>query len=208
MTVGVYRQQTLQPDRRSVLRFLRIRAAQADPATEALIDAALAALAQGDYRVCSCELPLSRDEDTLCFGGLWQTRSRALWRHLENCDRAVVFCATLGAAADRMLLASRLSPARAVVFDAAAGAAIEQLCDDFCRTLPQPQRPRFSPGYGDLPLTEQRPLLELLQAQRHLGVTLTDSLLMTPTKSVTAIVGLIGENYGSFGTTEDGFPVL
>ncbi|MBR3258643.1 MAG: vitamin B12 dependent methionine synthase, partial [Eggerthellaceae bacterium] len=46
------------------------------------------------------------------------------------------------------------------------------------------------PGYGDLPLEVQPDLLGLLDASRRLGITLSDSLLMSPTKSVTAIVGL------------------
>ena len=52
------------------------------------------------------------------------------------------------------------------------------------------QRPRFSPGYGDLPLEVQRTLFSLLEPMRHIGLSLTDSLLMSPTKSVTAFVGL------------------
>ena len=51
-------------------------------------------------------------------------------------------------------------------------------------------RPRFSPGYGDFPLECQPGLFRLLGVQRNIGVTLTDSLLMLPTKSVTAVIGL------------------
>ena len=51
-------------------------------------------------------------------------------------------------------------------------------------------RPRFSPGYGDLPLDVQSPLLALTDATRRLGVTLSESNLMNPLKSVTAVIGL------------------
>lgn len=50
-------------------------------------------------------------------------------------------------------------------------------------------RARFSPGYGDFPLAAQRPLLDALDASRRAGISLTDTLLMTPSKSVSAIVG-------------------
>ena len=49
---------------------------------------------------------------------------------------------------------------------------------------------RYSPGYGDLPLTLQPRLLALLDAERKIGLTLTDTCLMTPRKSVTALFGL------------------
>ena len=49
---------------------------------------------------------------------------------------------------------------------------------------------RFSPGYGDLPLDVQSPLLALTDATRRLGVTLSESNLMNPLKSVTAVIGL------------------
>ena len=103
----------------------------------------------------------------------------------------MLFCGTLGPNVDRAIRKHRLHPSLALVWDAVGTAAIEQLCDDFCSHLPKPQRPRFSPGYGDLPLETQGPLLQLLEAERLLGVGLTDSLLMTPTKSVTAFVGLL-----------------
>ena len=51
-------------------------------------------------------------------------------------------------------------------------------------------RHRFSPGYGDLPLSVQPAFLAALDATRRLGITLTSSFLMVPTKSVTAFVGV------------------
>ena len=48
-------------------------------------------------------------------------------------------------------------------------------------------RPRRSPGYGDIPLEMSREILEKLDATKRLGVSLTDSLLLVPSKSVTAI---------------------
>ena len=50
-------------------------------------------------------------------------------------------------------------------------------------------RMRYSPGYGDLPLEAQRPLLAALDAARQAGITLSSALLMMPSKSVSAIIG-------------------
>ena len=55
-------------------------------------------------------------------------------------------------------------------------------------------RPRFSPGYGDFSLEHQREFFRILEVQKKIGVTLTESLLMMPSKSVTAVIGLSEEN--------------
>jgi cobalamin-dependent methionine synthase I len=75
---------------------------------------------------------------------------------------------------------------------------IEALCDALCAEWKEDYasrgfvlRPRFSAGYGDLPLTLQNDIFESLQCSKHIGLTLCDSLLMSPTKSVTAIVGVM-----------------
>ena len=109
-------------------------------------------------------------------------------KHLAGCRRCAVFCATAGAGFDRKIQAQRLRPSLQTIWDAAGTAAIEAFCDALCDTL-GPGPSRFSPGYGDLPLHCQRELLELLGAA-SIGVGLTESLLMTPTKSVSAIRGL------------------
>lgn len=140
-------------------------------------------------RVCYLTLPLQIDAPELRFSDALALRSESLCRCLAGCGAAVLFCATAGAGIDRRIAASRLRPARQAIWDAAGAAAVEALCDDFCASL-GPARERFSPGYGDLPLESQSELLRLLDARRLLGVGLTDALLMTPSKSVTAIVGL------------------
>ena len=53
--------------------------------------------------------------------------------------------------------------------------------------------PGFSPGYGDLPLDLQREIFAALDCPKRIGVSLNESLLMSPSKSVSAIIGLGGE---------------
>ena len=48
-------------------------------------------------------------------------------------------------------------------------------------------RPRRSPGYGDLPLSLSRKIISELDATKKIGVSITDSDLLVPSKSVTAI---------------------
>ena len=116
--------------------------------------------------------------------------------HLSGCDRAAAFCATLGADVDTLIRrAERLDMARALTLDCCASAAVEEVCDRIEAEL-QSKFPgcsfpfRYSPGYGDLPLEVQGPLLELLDAPRQAGLCATASHLLTPRKSVTAILGV------------------
>lgn len=115
---------------------------------------------------------------------------------LNGCVGAVVLAATVSAEADRLIRRLSVSDmAAAVVVDALCSAAIEQVCDkaeiEIFGDMPKEQRTyRFSPGYGDLPIELQANLLNYLNAQRRIGLSCTDSYLLTPTKSVTAIIGV------------------
>ena len=115
---------------------------------------------------------------------------------LSDCDRAVLLCCTLGAEFEALLRREQARDmARAAILDACGSALVEAGCDAAEQEIAQrfPQHfltDRFSPGYGDLPLTLQPPLCTALDTRRRLGVHVTDSLLLNPAKSVTAILGL------------------
>ncbi len=116
--------------------------------------------------------------------------------HLSGCGRAAIFCATLGAEADALIRrAEWLDMGRALTLDCCASAAVEEACGQIEGEL-QGKFPgcsfpfRYSPGYGDLPLEVQGPLLDLLDAPRRAGLCATASHLLTPRKSVTAILGV------------------
>lgn len=116
--------------------------------------------------------------------------------HLLGCDRVILLAATLGAEVEALLRRTQVtSMADAVTLDACASAAIENVCDNLCADIAAELAPlyltdRFSPGYGDLPLSQQGELFRVLDVTRRIGVTLTDSGLMLPQKSVTAILGV------------------
>ncbi|MDY4975824.1 MAG: Vitamin B12 dependent methionine synthase activation subunit [Clostridia bacterium] len=146
-------------------------------------------------RYCYVKLPVSfSSPDRFCLGSLWIT-SRALGKNLRECGQAYLFAATIGSGADRLIAKLGVSsPARQFITDAAASAMTEGLCDRVNALLVQKAgaecRPRFSPGFGDFPLDYQPELLRLTDASRQIGVTLTNTLFLTPSKSVTAIIGV------------------
>ena len=175
---------------------MRYLGASSDPATEALVRDAAAELEQAvQPRFVWRALPVSHTAGGVSLGGVLLPGTLAE-RMLREAEQAVILVCTLGAGFETLLRAAEARDmARAVALDACGSAFVETGCDAAERALSErfPGRfltDRFSPGYGDLPLSVQPELLALTDAQRRLGVSLTGSLLMVPSKSVTAIVGV------------------
>ena len=117
--------------------------------------------------------------------------------HLDGCHAAYLVCGTIGAPFDAFQRKESVaSGANALIVQAIGAAMIEEWMDETGREICRELEPgetlisRYSPGYGDFPLSAQRTLLELLDAPRNVGVSLTDTLLMVPSKSVSAIIGV------------------
>ena len=122
----------------------------------------------------------------------------AIASHLQGAQKVCLLAATLGPAVDNTLRRLSYTDVTAsVIFDAAATALIEAYCDQIESEAKAESIAegfsgnfRFSPGYGDLPLELQPVLLRVLQAEKALGLTCSPSLMLTPSKSVTAVWGL------------------
>jgi cobalamin-dependent methionine synthase I len=139
-------------------------------------------------------LPVNISGNTIDFGA-FKVNSEKLTINLKNCESAIIFGATLGTDIDRIIMKyGKLSPTKALFFQAIGATMIEALCDEFCNEIKNDLnvnlKPRFSPGYGDLDLSCQKSIFKLLNCSKNIGLTLNDSLLMSPTKSVTAFVGI------------------
>ena len=141
-------------------------------------------------------LQLTADEEILFADR--KIKSHNLSVNLKNCHSVVLFAATLGPAVDKLIQkTSRINAAKAVMLQAAGAMYIEKYCNllqDFFREeegkTGNELKPRFSPGFGDVPLEVQKTFFELLQCQKNLALTLNDSLIMSPEKSVTAFIGI------------------
>lgn len=124
--------------------------------------------------------------------------SHYLGLNLQDCNSIYLFAATLGPAVDKAIQkASRINAAKAVMLQASGAMFIEKYCDCLMEFLSEAESkernilcPRFSPGYGDIPLEMQKTFFELLQCQKNLALTLNNSLIMSPEKSVTAFIGI------------------
>jgi len=177
-------------DRGEILRYM---GSTDTPDVSALLNDCLAeTLDVLSYRSCWLELPIIRDGDILDLT-FTRTSSKALAKNLHGCDRFVLFAATIGIGIDRLIMRyGKISPAKAFCIQAIGAERIESLCDMINNGVSQKYntRPRFSPGYGDLPLSVQNDIFRILDCSRKIGLSLCESGLMSPTKSVTAIIGI------------------
>lgn len=197
-TVNLKECSDIYPNKKEILRYMGCR--DTSETLEALITSCISECADVfRYGVCYAETPVRTHGDNIEFGGIG-TVSHSLAKNLSGCNGAVIFGATVGLDIDRLIAKyGRISPSRAVALQALGAERVETLCDCFCQKLEHRfgrLRPRFSPGYGDLPLSFQKDIFLLLDCPRRIGLTLNDSLLMSPSKSVTAIVGF-EENGGA-----------
>lgn len=125
-----------------------------------------------------------------------EIESESLRKNLDGCTSALIFAATSGSAVDRLIVKqAKISAAYGTITDSIASSGIEVFCDLINDEMSEGAalKPRYSPGYGDVSLSCQSEILSFLDAYRKIGLTLTETYLMTPIKSVTAIVGILEE---------------
>jgi hypothetical protein len=199
---------------KEVLRYLGYRGAEADERVSSLI-AEMAelfsanAIPKSVYGVWDCQI----DSSTTAFGGV-TIKSKNLARYLSDCRQIVLLAATLGTQADTLI--RRLSiqdMEKAVIAQALCAAMLEAYCDSITEKIASqnlracaPPREsllqeiplgiypttRFSPGYGNFDITYQKEILNLLNCSR-IGISMTDGYMLTPSKSVTAVIGFSKE---------------
>ena len=210
----------LNPERREILRYLGYKGAAPDEEVLREIDICVRDLKEAvtprfvyeRFALSREQMPSSENghpeghpeglpeelpEEQLCFAGIRVT-SKDLSVNLRDCCGIYLMAVTLGPGPDRLVRRASVSRmSRAVIYQAAAAAITEVWCDRINDRIQQEAekdglytRPRFSPGYGDLPLSLQKEISRILNMPKEIGVSLTDTMLMTPSKSVTALIGV------------------
>lgn len=193
---------TYQVDRVQVRRYLGYQAGQtqdskqADQLLEQMITAVGRVVHPQGLSETFCLGAESSKSRSVMGTGLVLTASDLL-RLLQGCSRISLLMVTLGPDVDRLIddLLEQGRYAAAAIADAIGSDAAEQVIEQLNQQLKQTAlteqarlTPRFSPGYGDVPLSLQPDLTRLLQAQL-IGVSLTASCLLVPRKSITALIG-------------------
>ena len=174
-------------DRAEALRYMGGHGVNPDDITKALMDKAEEEI----LKICRpvytfTEIP----KDSPALGG------EDIRKVIEKSEKVVLIAATLGIYVDKLIRKWQITDmAQAVVIDSMASVAIEQFMDKIELELSKRYSGyyftnRFSPGYGDYPLEKQKEIIKLLNTEKKLGLNLTESLMLNPTKSVTAVIGM------------------
>lgn len=183
-------------NRKEILRYAGVKAETAE--TAGLVDECLKEAADCfSYQVAYAEFEILPSEKGLGTE-LFQTDSSLLKAKLDGCHSLIAFVATVGLGIDRLIAKyAVLSPAKALIFQAIGAERIESLCDVFCEEIRANKedegefaKQRLSPGYGDFSIGVQAEIFRALAPQKRIGVTLGKTLLMSPSKSVSAIIGI------------------
>ncbi len=122
----------------------------------------------------------------------------AIQKHLAGCGECILMGVSLGKQTDMLVRSVQaLDMARAVLIDAAASVLIDQYADFIEEGIRQDLQKealfltgRFSPGYGDFPLSVQNDILWLISAEKQIGIGQTKDGMLIPAKSITAVMGI------------------
>ncbi len=171
-------------DKKEILRYMGCKTP--DDEILSLVDECLSeVLPTLAYAVSYAVFPLKNKGDI---------SSEGLLKHLCKSDEIIIFAATIGFSVDRFISRySKISPTKAVIFQAIGTERIEALCDEFCDEMKKKYgfiTTRFSPGYSDWDIKDQKIIISVTEATKNLGICLNDSFLMSPSKSVTAVIGI------------------
>lgn len=187
---------------KEAIRYLGYGRHAVDEHTLALVESCFEELSQAAcgrivYRIFDLEF---QKNGRIELGNL-DIESRNLNKNLAGCEKAVLLGATLGPKVDMLLRKYSIGDmARVVTLQACAAAMLEEYLDDWQLNLEQEMqkegyylRPRFSPGYGDFSIEHQDMILRMLDTAKKIGLTLTGGNMLSPSKSVTAVIGLSKE---------------
>ena len=149
------------------------------------------------YKVCYVETEIKVDNDKIDFG-FNTVKSSSLANRLKGLQNAIVFVATVGLGIDRLINKyGKISPLKSLIFQSIGAERVESLIEVFVNELSENYiksnkalTSRFSAGYGDFSLSFQKDIFEVLNVNKNIGVTLNESLIMSPSKSVTAVIGV------------------
>jgi hypothetical protein len=139
-----------------------------------------------------------KNEEVFLLGSTLVLKDTDITNHLIGSKKCLIMAATLGIKVDsKIAYYSKFNITKGLIMDACATAAIESLCDEFQVQIKESAlvdnlniTNRYSPGYGNFSIENQRNILNILNAYKKIGLSVTESSIMLPRKSVTALIGL------------------
>lgn len=190
-------------DKSEALRYLAYKNKIIDEETNILLDESIAEMKEiSELKYVYEIFDIDKQNDTVSFENWINIKSNDLIKLLKDCKKSAVMAATLGFEVEKRIRYYSMSNlSKAVIFDACAASCIEHLCDLAEAEIKELAAAegcgitfRYSPGYGDVPISHQGEILNVLNAQKLIGLSVTDSFILVPRKSVTAFIGFSSGN--------------
>lgn len=192
-------------DKKEVLRYLQYNNQEIDVDLNKLIDVCIDLTNEiinprYSYKICSMEKVKTKEDKYVVYlrhEGI-KFESKDIYDLLIDCNKCVLMSATLGLEIEREIRKLTYTElTKGVIVDACATTAIEQVCDliqsDIEKNLLNKGKyitTRYSPGYGDLSIETNKDIINILNSQSRIGLTVTENGIMIPRKSVVAIIGI------------------
>lgn len=187
-------------DKKEALRYMGYKGQKMDDKMERLLndcigevkDISKGSFTYAVFDIEKIEEGLSLKDSTLVLKG------ESIAKHLQQSCKCAVMAVTLGLETDRRIaFYSKTDLTRGLMLDACAAAAVESLCDEVqeeirvkAKSIGLEITPRFSPGYGDFPIDTQSEIIKVLRTYERIGLSVNESSIMIPRKSVTAVIGM------------------
>ena len=195
-------------DRSEVLRYLQTSEDLKDENINRLIDESIAEIKELiNFRYLYQKFVVEHSQEGIKIKDTTLTlKGKSIKKHLKNSDEIYLMAATLGAQVDKKIAYyEKISVTKSMIFDACATTAIEEGCDKVEAEIKKKALAegneditfRYSPGYGDLSTDIQKEFLRILKAPKKIGLTASKYNMLLPSKSVTAIIGLLPEKVES-----------
>ena len=182
-----------------ILRYLGLRNNPLDIKTKSLLEDSIVEIKKisGTKYVYNIFPLEKKDNKILLNNSIIELEGRDIYEHLKDSEKVAVMAVTLGIEVEkRIKYYSMTDLSKGIIFDSCATALVEKLCDyvqEKIKIVAETDgyniTSRYSPGYGDLPLSIQNQILNSLNTQRLIGLTATESSILIPRKSVTAFIG-------------------
>lgn len=196
----------IELDKREILRYLGYRRNQElteavnQEIKELMIEVQEISTPRYTFRIFDCQ-PNEANHAIEVLGTDLVFEGKSIYNHLKYAKKVALLASTLGLEIERKIRQYSLTAmSKSLILDSCCTEYIEKICDlaecEIEESVTEEGlilNRRFSPGYGDLALEIQPKFLATLEADRRIGLNLSESLLMIPRKSVTAIIGLFDE---------------
>lgn len=194
-------------DRKEVLRYLGHKNCVIDKSIDLLIDECIKEIKEiSNYKYVYNIFNIQRYEDSISLSeSNLVFKGKDILEHLKDSSMCAVMAVTLGSMMDtRIRYYEKVDLTKALILDACASTAVEWICDEVQNEIKQKAENmnlgiiyRYSPGYGDFSIEIQSKVINALEAQKRIGLTVNENNILIPRKSVSAVIGFQDKNIKS-----------